>query len=73
DFATTENARQNLLRDNIPDARIFVTGNTVIDALIWVPDRVLTSDILRAELAEEYPFLNANKEIISVTGHRRET
>ncbi len=35
----------------------FVTGNTVIDALIWVRDRVLTSeDTLQAELAEQYPF-----------------
>ncbi|MDI8083641.1 CDP-diacylglycerol diphosphatase, partial [Salmonella enterica subsp. enterica serovar Kentucky] len=42
----------------------FVTGNTVIDALIWVRDRVLTSDTLQAELAEQYPFLNANKKMI---------
>lgn len=72
-FAPTENSRQNLLRENIPDERIFVTGNTVIDALIWVRDRVLTSDTLQAELAEQYPFLNANKKMILVTGHRRES
>lgn len=34
-----ENSRQNLLRENIVDNKIFVTGNTVIDALIWVRDR----------------------------------
>ena len=72
-FAPTENSRQNLLRENISDNRIFVTGNTVIDALIWVRDRVLASDALRAELAEHYPFLSSDKKMIPVTGHRRES
>lgn len=72
-FAPTENSRQNLLRENIADSRIFVTGNTVIDALIWVRDRVLASDTLRSELAEQYPFLSSDKKLILVTGHRRES
>lgn len=46
-FAPTENSRQNLLRENIADNKIFVTGNTVIDALIWVRDRVLQTTSLR--------------------------
>lgn len=61
-FAPTENSRQNLLREQIPDNHIFVTGNTVIDALIWVRDRVLASDTLRAELAKRYPFLCDDKK-----------
>ena len=72
-FAPTENSRQNLLREAIPDDRIFVTGNTVIDALIWVRDRVLGNETLRADLAERYPFLDADKKMILVTGHRRES
>ena len=72
-FAPTENSRQNLLREAIPENRIFVTGNTVIDALIWVRDRVLANDELRAELAEHYPFLSSDKKMILVTGHRRES
>jgi len=72
-FAPTENSRQNLLRENIADNKIFVTGNTVIDALIWVRDRVMASDTLRAELAERYPFLSTGKKMILVTGHRRES
>jgi UDP-N-acetylglucosamine 2-epimerase (non-hydrolysing) len=72
-FAPTENSRQNLLRENVNDQHIFVTGNTVIDALIWVRDRVLTSDTLRGELAERYPFLANGKKMILVTGHRRES
>ncbi|MFI0488494.1 MAG: non-hydrolyzing UDP-N-acetylglucosamine 2-epimerase [Yersinia sp. (in: enterobacteria)] len=72
-FAPTENSRQNLLRERVPDSRIFVTGNTVIDALFWVRDRVMNNSDLKASLAENYPFLNTSKKMILVTGHRRES
>lgn len=72
-FAPTERSRQNLLRENLPDSRIFVTGNTVIDALFWVRDRVLSDDNLRISLAARYPFLDADKKLLLVTGHRRES
>jgi UDP-N-acetylglucosamine 2-epimerase (non-hydrolysing) len=49
-FAPTETSRQNLLRENIADNRITVTGNTVIDALFWVRDRVLSDEALHNEL-----------------------
>ena len=72
-FAPTENSRQNLLRENISDNKIFVTGNTVIDALISVRDRVLADDALHSSLAQCYPFLDSSKKLILVTGHRRES
>ncbi|HDG1689388.1 TPA: UDP-N-acetylglucosamine 2-epimerase (non-hydrolyzing) [Kluyvera georgiana] len=72
-FAPTENSRQNLLRENLPDKRIFVTGNTVIDALFWVRDRVLNNTALRSDMTQRYPFLNNGKKTILVTGHRRES
>ncbi len=72
-FAPTENSRQNLLRETLPDNQIFVTGNTVIDALFWVRDRVMSDAALRAGLVQRYPFLDANKKLILVTGHRRES
>ncbi|WP_105640913.1 non-hydrolyzing UDP-N-acetylglucosamine 2-epimerase [Cronobacter dublinensis] len=72
-FAPTELSRQNLLRENIPDARIFVTGNTVIDALITVRDRVMADEPLRLGLETQYPFLDGDKKMILVTGHRRES
>lgn len=72
-FAPTERSRQNLLRENLPDSRVFVTGNTVIDALFWVRDRVLSHDNLRTSLAARYPFLDADKKLLLVTGHRRES
>jgi len=72
-FAPTENSRQNLLRENLSDKHIFVTGNTVIDALYWVRDRVMNDEALRADLSSRYPFLDNGKKMILVTGHRRES
>ncbi|CAM8240303.1 non-hydrolyzing UDP-N-acetylglucosamine 2-epimerase [Klebsiella michiganensis] len=72
-FAPTETSRQNLLRENIADNRVTVTGNTVIDALFWVRDRVLSDEALHNELTQRYPFLANGKKMILVTGHRRES
>lgn len=72
-FSPTQNARQNLLRENILDKQIFVTGNTVIDALFWVRDTVLNNENLHSELAARYPFLDESKKLVLVTGHRRES
>ncbi|MGD9426614.1 non-hydrolyzing UDP-N-acetylglucosamine 2-epimerase [Pantoea sp. NSTU24] len=72
-FTPTARSRQNLLQENLPDARIIVTGNTVIDALLWVRDRVLDDTSLNAELAARYPFLDPAKKLVLVTGHRRES
>ncbi|MFB6327974.1 non-hydrolyzing UDP-N-acetylglucosamine 2-epimerase [Pantoea deleyi] len=72
-FTPTARSRQNLLQENLPDARIVVTGNTVIDALLWVRDRVLDDTSLNAELAARYPFLDPAKKLVLVTGHRRES
>lgn len=72
-FSPTENSRRNLLHERLPDDHIFVTGNTVIDALFWVRDRIMGDAELRNNLAQRYPFLNVNKKLILVTGHRRES
>lgn len=72
-FAPTTTSRENLLRENIPEPRIVVTGNTVIDALFWVRDSVLSEASQRAEMSARYPFLNNGKKTILVTGHRRES
>jgi UDP-N-acetylglucosamine 2-epimerase (non-hydrolysing) len=72
-FAPTENSRQNLRRENVADERIFVTGNTVIDALFWVRDSVMNNPAQYEALAARYPFLDAQKKLVLVTGHRRES
>jgi UDP-N-acetylglucosamine 2-epimerase len=71
-FAPTSQSRLNLLGESIPDDRIHVTGNTVIDALVEVAARIDGNDALRAELAARFPFLDPSRRLVLVTGHRRE-
>lgn len=71
-FAPTAASQANLLAEGVPAAAIHVTGNTVIDALLAVVEKLNTSAELQAELAERWRFLDASKKLILVTGHRRE-
>lgn len=71
-FAPTETARNNLLSEGCLDNTIFVTGNTVIDALLKVVERIKIDKMLNQELSQQFPFIDANKRMILVTGHRRE-
>ncbi|BCG64828.1 MAG: UDP-N-acetylglucosamine 2-epimerase (non-hydrolysing) [Methyloprofundus sp.] len=72
-FAPTETARDNLLQENVADSHISITGNTVIDALCHVEASIKNDAQLRAKLASRFPFIKADKKIILVTGHRRES
>lgn len=83
-FAPTKRARDNLLREGVPEKQIIVTGNPVIDALNWVAEQPPTSEVSESlmglgigeEMAvgihnrgvEEYP----SSHLILVTAHRRE-
>ena len=69
-FAPTEASRQNLLRENIQDADILVTGNTVIDALFESSNRV--KDLENCEINRLKELVDPTKKLILVTGHRRE-
>lgn len=71
-FAPTEQSRQNLLQENILDANIFVTGNTVIDALYHVVEQLETKIELQNQMNALFPFLDKSRKLILVTGHRRE-
>ncbi|MGP1930753.1 MAG: non-hydrolyzing UDP-N-acetylglucosamine 2-epimerase [Arsenophonus sp. ET-YP4-MAG3] len=71
-FAPTEHSKKNLQNELIPAHRIFVTGNTVIDTLFWVRDKITNNAILKKSLSAQYPFLNKNKKMLLVTTHRRE-
>ncbi|ALM86448.1 non-hydrolyzing UDP-N-acetylglucosamine 2-epimerase [Bordetella sp. N] len=71
-FAPTEKARANLLREGVSQNTIHVTGNTVIDALLDVAQRVRDDKDLRASLAARFDFLDPAKRMVLVTGHRRE-
>jgi UDP-N-acetylglucosamine 2-epimerase (non-hydrolysing) len=71
-FAPTESARRNLLREGKDDRRVHVTGNTVIDALVSVVDGIRTNSNLQRQLQAELSFVDFEKRLILVTGHRRE-
>jgi len=71
-FAPTSVAQQNLLQENHNPERITVTGNTVIDSLLWVKSKIENETSLQASLASKFSFLNSDKRLILVTGHRRE-
>lgn len=68
-FAPTETARRNLLAEGVDQARITVTGNSGIDAVLYVRDRLATGALSGATL----PPLDAAKKLIVVSAHRRES
>ncbi|MUL16633.1 non-hydrolyzing UDP-N-acetylglucosamine 2-epimerase [Aliivibrio fischeri] len=72
-FAPTETSKDNLIRENFNPENISVTGNTVIDALLMVKDKIDSDKDLKATLSAQFPFLDENKKLILVTGHRRES
>lgn len=78
-FAPTQLSRQNLLKESVGDEKITVTGNTVIDALYWVVDKIKTTprieeDLKRQLLDAGYDTgrLADGRKLVLITGHRRE-
>lgn len=73
-FAPTLTAKSNLLKEGVRDESIFVTGNTVIDTLLNVVERIEIDKELQTEIDSELGFLSKlkGKRILLVTGHRRE-
>lgn len=71
-FAPTAQSRANLLAEGVDDGDIEVTGNTVIDALLEVVGRIEQDAALAEGLACRFPFLDPDRRLVLVTGHRRE-
>lgn len=71
-FAPTTTAKENLVRENVSPSSVFVTGNTVIDALLKVVAKIRSDTALSAELADQFRFIHENDRLVLVTGHRRE-
>jgi len=78
-FSPTQLSRKNLLREGIADEKIIVTGNTVIDTLHVVVDRIKKDKLLNEELSEvlllagyDVNRLHKGKRLVLITGHRRE-
>lgn len=72
-FAPTARARNNLLAEGVEEARIHVTGNTVVDALLQAVARLEADHELSAQLDASLPSLDPNRRMVLVTGHRRES
>ena len=71
-FAPTDQSSENLLREGVPEESIHVTGNTVIDALLWVTAKLKSDAQLSSQLASRFPFLRDGARLVLITGHRRE-
>jgi UDP-N-acetylglucosamine 2-epimerase (non-hydrolysing) len=71
-FAPTARAAESLIRENVPRDRIFVTGNTVIDALLQTKQRMEERPALPNYVDQQLPDEDDNRRIILVTAHRRE-
>jgi UDP-N-acetylglucosamine 2-epimerase (non-hydrolysing) len=77
-FSPTIISKNNLLIENISKSSVYVTGNTVIDALFWVVDKINSDEKLRLEIENDillkgYKFdKNSTKKLVLITGHRRE-
>lgn len=72
-FSPTDAARQNLLSEGVSCANIVVTGNTVIDGLLKVVAALGNDSSLKQQLNKQFSFLDSQRRIILVTGHRRES
>lgn len=79
DFAPTPLSRANLVAEGVAEEKISVTGNTVIDALYWVVDKIKNTPALNESLAKELvnagydtARLSNGKKLVLITGHRRE-
>ncbi len=78
-FSPTLLSKQNLLKENVDEQHILVTGNTVIDALYWVVDKINTDQTLKTPLVNQLQKfgydvsrLSGDKKLVLITGHRRE-
>lgn len=70
-FAPTESTKQNLLNENIDEQTIYVTGNSVIDALLLACKKIENNTVLCEQYQQQFHYL-ANQKTVLITGHRRE-
>ncbi|NOR68575.1 MAG: UDP-N-acetylglucosamine 2-epimerase (non-hydrolyzing) [Methylomarinum sp.] len=72
-FVPTETSKSNLINEGYLEENIYVTGNTVIDSLLMTKEKIDKDTDLNKELDRQFSFLDKNKKMILVTGHRRES
>ena len=72
-FAPTQTSADNLLAERVAPEHIVITGNTVIDALLQVVAKIEGNAELNQQFAAQFPFVQPERRMILVTGHRRES
>ena len=75
-FTPTQTSKKNLLKENVPEDNIYVTGNTVIDALHWVLNKIKENKSLESTLLDtiksNFSSFGNDERLVLITGHRRE-
>lgn len=75
-FAPTDTSKENLLKENVEKDDIYVTGNTVIDALFWVLEKIEKNEGLKSALSDaiksDFSAFGNEERLVLITGHRRE-
>lgn len=75
-FSPTKQNKKNLLLENVKESSIYVTGNTVIDALLWMVEKIANDHVYRMKIEEgilsHYDRFSIEKKYVLITGHRRE-
>ena len=72
-FAPTQHAAHNLYEENVPVEKVLVTGNTVIDSLLYACEQLEKNSLLKSKMTSLFSYLHPHKRLILVTGHRRES
>ncbi len=75
-FSPTETSKDNLLKENVAKDNIYVTGNTVIDTLFWVLEKIEKNESLKSTLSDviksDFTAFESEERFVLITGHRRE-
>ncbi len=75
-FTPTQTSKENLVKENVSEDAIYITGNTVIDALFWVLEKIDRTESLKSLLSDtiskEFTAFGNEQRVVLITGHRRE-
>jgi len=71
-FAPTEQSKNNLILEGVKTDNIYITGNTVVDALLIASNKLEDNKQLNSRMKNKFNYLDSDKKMILVTGHRRE-
>ena len=71
-FAPSQSAKDNMMKEGIPESKIVLCGNTGVDALFFTLNKIKNDASVQKKIHDDFPFIDSNRKIIIVTAHRRE-